>query len=139
MSLASNILAYTPLENPGVSDAVPYLTGFLVVLVTLAVLMGLCMAVSKILLQILPQPQPFAKSTAASANNDEITPEVLAMIAAAAAVQGNENVPPHIIAVITAAVATTIGKKQRIISIKPQNSSWGQAGRQQIHTSHNIR
>ena len=40
MSLASSILAYTPLKNPGVSDAVPYLTGFLVVLVTLTVLMG---------------------------------------------------------------------------------------------------
>jgi sodium pump decarboxylase gamma subunit len=122
MSLASSILAYTPLENPGVSDAAPYLTGFLVVLVTLAVLMGLCMAVSKILQQVMPAPaapQPVAKPAATAPVND--------------------GVPPEIIAVIAAAVATTVGKKQRIVSIKPQNSSWSQAGRQQIHSSHKIR
>ncbi len=114
MSLASSILAaYTPLENPGVSDAVPYLTGFLVVVVTLAVLMGLCMAVSKILQLVMPEPaapQPVARPAATTPVND--------------------GVPPEIVAVIAAAVATTVGQKQRIISIKPQNSSWSQAGRQ---------
>ena len=123
MSLASSILAaYTPLENPGVSDAVPYLTGFLVVVVTLAVLMGLCMAVSKILQLVMPEPaapQPVARPAATTPVND--------------------GVPPEIVAVIAAAVATTVGQKQRIISIKPQNSSWSQAGRQQIHSSHKIR
>lgn len=122
MSLASSILAYTPLENPTVSDAVPYLTGFLVVLVTLSVLMGLCMAVSKVLLLVMPAPaapQPMAKPAAKAPANDGISPEILAVIAAA--------------------VATTVGQKQRIVSIKPQNSSWSQAGRQQIHSSHNVR
>lgn len=122
MSLASSILAYTPLKNPGVSDAVPYLTGFLVVLVTLTVLMGLCMAVSKILQLVMPAPA---------------APQPVAKPAATAPV--NNGVPPEIVAVIAAAVATTVGKKQRIVSIKPQNSSWSQAGRQQIHSSHNIR
>lgn len=123
MSLASSILAaYTPLENPGVSDAAPYLTGFLVVLITLAVLMGLCMAVSKILQLVMPAPaapQPVAKPTAANPLND--------------------GVPPEIVAVIAAAVVATVGKKQRIVSIRPHNTSWSQAGRQQIQTSHNIR
>ena len=121
MSLDSSILAYTPLENPGVSDAVPYLTGFLVVLVTLAVLMGVCMSVSKILLKVQPEqaePKPVVKP-ASSATNDVV--------------------PPEVVAVIAAAVATTVGKKQRIVSIRPQNSSWSQAGRQQIHSSHNVR
>lgn len=121
MSLSSLLLSYTPLEKAGVSDAAPYLTGFLVVIVTLAVLMGVCMAVSKILQTFQPEPaapKPMAKPAANLAD---------------------DVVPPEIIAAIAAAVTTTVGKKQRIVSIRPQNSSWSQAGRHQIHSSHNVR
>lgn len=120
MSLALSILAYTPLEDPGMSDAAPYLTGFLVVVVTLSALMGVCMGVSKVLQQVMPEPaapKPVSKKAAPV----------------------DEGVPPEVIVVIAAAVAATVGKKQRIVSIRPQNSSWSQAGRQQIHSSHNVR
>jgi len=122
MSLASSILAsYTPIKDPGISDAAPYLTGFLVVLFTLAALMGVCMGVSKILKLVMPEP---------------VAPKPMARPAAAPV---NDGVPPEIVVVIAAAVAATVGKKQRIVSIRPKNSSWSQAGRQQIHSSHNIR
>jgi len=49
------------------------------------------------------------------------------------------NIPDHIIAVIAAAVYTALDDKHRIISIKPQDSSWEKAGRQAVLTSHRIR
>lgn len=48
-------------------------------------------------------------------------------------------IPAHIVAVIAAAVYSTLGDKQRIISIKPQDSTWEKAGRQTVLTSHRIR
>ncbi|MCP5537555.1 MAG: OadG family protein [Akkermansiaceae bacterium] len=124
MSLASSILASAAAESTSVSEAAPYLAGFLVVLVTLAALMGVCMAVSKILQALTPAPA---------------APAPVAKSAAPIAPVADDTVPPEVVAVIAAAVSTTLGGKPRILSIRPKNSSWSQAGRQQIQTSHNIR
>jgi hypothetical protein len=43
------------------------------------------------------------------------------------------------VAVIAAAISTVGGKKVRIVSIKPQSSSWEKAGRQSVLSSHRIR
>ena len=48
-------------------------------------------------------------------------------------------IPAHLIAVIAAAVYSALDDRHRIISIKPQNSSWEKAGRQAVLTSHRIR
>lgn len=128
MSFASLLLAYTPLENPGMSDALPYLTGFLVVVFTLTVLLTLCVAVSKILQQVMPEPvvtKPAVKPAPASPATE--------------ASPSSDGIPPEVVAVIAAATATVVDKTHRVISIKPQNSSWSQAGRHQHHVSHNIR
>ena len=122
MSFSSFLLTYTPIKNPGMSDALPYLTGFLVVVVTLAVLLTLCVFVSKVLQQLVPEP---------------VSPKPVARTTPAATANG--GIPPELVAVIAAATATVVGQTHRVISIKPQNSSWGQAGRSQHHASHNIR
>ena len=48
-------------------------------------------------------------------------------------------IPAHLIAVIAAAVYSALDDRHRIISIKPQKSSWEKAGRQAVLTSHRIR
>ena len=53
--------------------------------------------------------------------------------------QPGSAIPDHIVAVIAAAVYSALDDKHRIISIKPQDSSWEKAGRQAILTSHRIR
>lgn len=146
MSFASSLLAYTRLENPGMADTLPYLTGFLVVLVTLCVLLGLCVLIGKVLQQVIPEPvaskaivpKPTIKPAAVTSTDDDIPDEVVALIAAAASAV-HDSVPAEIVAVIAAATATVVGQTHRVISIKPHNSTWSQAGRQQLHTSHNIR
>ena len=49
------------------------------------------------------------------------------------------NIPDRLIAVIAAAVYSALDDKHRIISIKPQDTSWEKAGRQAVLTSHRIR
>ena len=127
-------------DGHDLSISLPYLMGFVVVVVTLAVLMGLCMGVGTILQRVMPDagvPKPILKPEAAPATTaDEISPEILAVLTAAAIASEPTS---EIATVIAAAAATMIDEPHRVISIKPQNSSWGQAGRQQIHSSHNIR
>lgn len=50
-----------------------------------------------------------------------------------------ERIAPEIVAVIAAAVHSAIGKGHQIVAIKPQDSNWGQAGRQSVLSSHKIR
>ncbi len=120
MNYALSILANTTVENPGIADALPYLVGFLVVLVTLAVLMGLCMLIGVIL------------------KNFETAPAAQPVVKRAPAVTKDDSIPPEVVAVIAAAVSTVAGSR-RIMSIKPRQSSWGQSGRQRVQSSHNIR
>ncbi|NWK54372.1 OadG family protein [Verrucomicrobiaceae bacterium N1E253] len=123
MTVIPNLLANAAGESKSLADAAPHLLGFFVVLGTLAALLGLCTLVSKILQRYQPEPaapKPVRKP-------------------AAAASPASDSISPEVVTVIAAAVAAVAGDKQRIISIKPQKSSWSQAGRHQHHTSHNIR
>jgi hypothetical protein len=50
-----------------------------------------------------------------------------------------DEIAPEIIAAIAAAVACYVNQSHRIISIKPQSTTWEKAGRQAVLTSHRIR
>jgi len=102
-------------------DALPHLAGMIMVMITLTILWGVCAFTAK-LIQILmppaaPTPVPVTEAVPTATN----------------------TIPPEIVAVIAAAVATAAGTKVRIISIKPQTSSWEKAGRQSVLGSHRIR
>jgi hypothetical protein len=58
----------------------------------------------------------------------------------AVAARPEANISPEIIAVIAAAVATISNHQPvRIVSIKPMSTSWERAGRHSVLTSHRIR
>jgi Na+-transporting methylmalonyl-CoA/oxaloacetate decarboxylase gamma subunit len=114
MSFVPFLLAAT------VSEALPHLLGFVVVITTLAALLGLCVTVSTIINKFMPAPVAAPRQV-----SKPRTPV-------------HDGIPEETVLVIAAAVAA-VAQKQRIVSIKPQSSSWSQAGRQQIHSSHNIR
>ncbi len=139
---AINIIAKYQVGDDGhdLSVSLPYLMGFVVVIVTLATLMGLCMGIGALLQRFMPElsAPKFATNPAATPAtvNAEISPEILTVLAAAAMASEPSDV---ITTVIAAAAATMIDEPHRIISIKPQNTTWSQAGRQQIQSSHNIR
>lgn len=128
-------------DGHDLSISLPYLMGFVVVLVTLIILMGLCMGIGAILQRVMPNAgvtTPIFKPAvvATPAIDGEISPEILAVLTAAAMASEPTD---EIATVIAAAAATMVDEPHRIISIKPQNTSWSQAGRQQIHSSHTIR
>lgn len=118
------ILAVATKTTVSVMDALPHLAGMLMVMITLTILWGVCAFTAKLIQILMPPvartaPAPAAKVPPAAAEIDAI--------------------PPEIVAVIAAAVATTTGKQVRILSIKPQTSSWEKAGRQSVLSSHRIR
>lgn len=109
-------------------DAVPHLAGMLMVMVTLALLWGVCAFTAKMVQIFLPEEKAAAPVQAAK-------PKPAAAPSAASA-----GIAPEIVAVIAAAVATIAGQQAvRIVSIKPMSSSWERAGRQSVLTSHRIR
>ncbi len=118
------------LSSTSVLDTLPHLAGMLMVMVTLTILWGVCAVTAK-LVQILT---PASKSATAPAPAPakpaarEAKPEPRADVIA-----------PELVAVIAAAVATTLGQKVRIVSIKPSSTQRERAGRQSVLTSHRIR
>lgn len=108
-------------------DALPHLAGMLLVILTLAVLWGLCELVAKLVRILMPAP-------AAAAPVEKLAPPLsLAPVA-------EDGIRPELVAVIAAAVATVTGQNHRIISIKRQSTShWEKAGRHSVLTSHRIR
>ena len=141
---ALNLIAKYNVGDDGhdLSISLPYLMGFLVVVLTLATLMGLCMGIGVLVQRFAPEettPKPATRLTPASAETtDEISPEILTVLSAAAATMNDQ--PSDVIStVIAATVATMINEPHKVISIKPQDSSWSQAGRQQVLSSHNLR
>ena len=115
------LLAVEAAAKPTVSDALPHLMGFVVVLVTLTVLWGVCALIGTILQKVAPPATGIlTKAVPAKAPDDgAITRETLVVIAAA--------------------VAAVTGKPRRIISIQPHHPAWSQAGRQEILSSHKVR
>ena len=114
-------LALVDKVHVSVLDALPHLAGMLMVMITLTILWGVCAFTAKVIQVLMPAaapaPAPAAKAVPAAA----------------------ETIPPEILAVIAAAISTVGGKKVRIVSIKPQSSSWEKAGRQSVLSSHRIR
>ena len=126
-------------DGHDLSISLPYLMGFVVVVATLAILMGLCMGIGSILQRVMPEAgatKPILKPAATPAVDGDISPEILAVLTAAAMASEPTD---EIATVIAAAAAAMIDEPHRVVSIKPQNTSWSQAGRQQIQSSHNIR
>lgn len=111
-------------EKTTIADALPHLAGFLVVLVTLAVLWGICAITGKVISSSFPQQEPPAKPAKPSAPPAEASEDAIS---------------PEILAVIAAAVHATVGPRRRIVSVHRHNPAWNQAGRQQILQSHQIR
>lgn len=95
-----------------------HLVGFLVVLLALAILWGLTVLLGKVLgtrkIAVAPV-QPAVESIGSPGDQDED------------------------LVVVAAAVAQMLSDRHRVVSIRPQSSSWGQQGRRDIHASHNIR
>lgn len=127
-----SIIAARLVGNTTVSDTLPYLMGFVLVLLTLAALLLICASVGVLiklneLRKLTPEavaPKPVAKPVAqpvqpAKADDVLISPETFAIIAAA--------------------VEVAAGKPRRILSVEPLNPAWHSAGRQNIHSSHQVR
>ena len=120
---AISILADVDKVHVSVLDALPHLAGMLMVMITLTILWGVCALTAK-LIGILTPPAAAAPVPAPAAKAEPAT---------------SDAIPPEIVAVIAAAVATVAGNRVRIVSIKPQSSSWEKAGRQSVLSSHRIR
>jgi Na+-transporting methylmalonyl-CoA/oxaloacetate decarboxylase gamma subunit len=110
-------LALVDKVHVSVLDALPHLAGMLMVMITLTILWGVCAFTAKLIQVLMPPAAPAAEAGQAAA----------------------DTIPPEILAVIAAAISTVGGKKVRIVSIKPQSSSWEKAGRQSVLSSHRIR
>ena len=109
-------------HSHSVSAALPHLLGMLLVIITLAVLWGVCVLSATLIRTFVPEapaPAPVKASPKPEAPPTGPTPEI--------------------IAVISAAVASVTGGSHRIVAIKPQSSSWSKAGRQSVLSSHKIR
>ena len=111
------------------------MTGMLVVMITLAVLWGVCAFTAKMVEIACPDKTSVKPLTA------PVAPlEPIARTSASAGVPDDSRIAPEIVAVIAAAVATaTRNQAVRIVSIKPMSTSWERAGRQSVLTSHRIR
>lgn len=123
------ILAAGTKAHVSVLDALPHLAGMLMVIVTLAILWGVCAFTAK-LIQILTPARKTSPAHAPAASDAAITKPARVEPA---------GIAPEIVAAIAAAVASVTGPQYRIIAIKPQSSSWERAGRQSVLTSHRIR
>lgn len=132
MPAIPTLLANAAGESHSFADAVPHLLGFVVVLATLFTLLKLCTLVSKILQYLESTPEP--------PKPEDLAAAIVAATPTRASSTGDDSISPEILAVIAAATAAVVGHQaHRVVSIKPQNSSWSQAGRHQLQASHNIR
>lgn len=120
-----------------VMDALPYLSGMLMVMISLALLWGICVITAWLVRVAMPDKIPSQQSAPAADPHTSLPAAPAPQPPAPAA---DAAIPPEIIAVIAAAVASVTGnRKVRIVSIKPMSTSWERAGRQSVLTSHRIR
>lgn len=120
------VLAAEVASKATVSDAFPHLLGFVVVLVTLTVLWGVCVLIGAILKKVTP-PAAVAPPKTAPAKT------------APAKALDDGSITRETLVVIAAAVAAVTGTRRRIISIQPHHPAWSQAGRQEVLSSHKVR
>lgn len=115
-----------------VMDAAPHLAGMLMVMAVLTILWGICAVTAKLIQALLPGATPHPAGGASQPAADRLIQRLLPE-------DTSDDITPEMVAVIAAAVATAIGPRHRIISIKPLSSSWERAGRQSVLSSHRIR
>lgn len=114
---------------------------FAEVVVALAVLAGACYltgvltkrSVMATLAATASAPAPAPASAPVAA------PAPTALARSAAQPDPAEAIAPETVAVIAAAVEAVMDSNYKIVAIKPQDSNWGQAGRQSVLSSHKIR
>lgn len=104
------------LEN--LIQATEHLVGFLIVLMALTLLWGATALMGKLFAAFAPKAEAKPAPMAAFATSEEEDEDLV---------------------VVATAVAQMLDERHRIVSIRPQASSWGQQGRREIHASHNIR
>jgi Na+-transporting methylmalonyl-CoA/oxaloacetate decarboxylase gamma subunit len=119
------ILAVAEKTHVTPMDALPHLLGMLMVLFTLTVLWGVCALTAKLIKTFMPETLAPAPKPAPAAIPDPLVP--------------TQDITPEIVAVVAAAVATVTGRAHRIVSIKRQSTGWEKAGRQSVLSSHRIR
>ena len=107
-------------------QASEHLAGFVIVVTALCLLWGLTAVMGKLF-----APRPAGKGGAAPAATP--APATSSKATDASAIGDDDLV------VIAATVARLLDERHRIVSIRPQASSWGQQGRRDIHASHRIR
>lgn len=130
----TSTLALQPIaQSHSIVDALPYMMGMLMVMVALAILWGICAATGWLTCRLMPKARPEPAEGPAKAMQPAIEAQAKGLT------EDPNEISPEILAVIAAAVATTVGKSHRIISIKPMSTSWERAGRQSVLTSHRIR
>lgn len=82
-----------------------------------------------------PKPAPKPAAPAAPAAT-EPTPVQVAALAAGIFNAARSNITPEVIAAIAAAVKVTVGHEVRILDIKPVSTTYAQSGRASIMSSH---
>ncbi len=102
----------------------PYLMGLLALIISLVAI-----------IQVAGLRRDFSQSTTPATARPASAPA--ARLASAA--PASDGISPETVAVIAAAVHSVMGASARIVAIKPQDSNWGQAGRQAVLLSHKIR
>lgn len=83
-----------------------------------------------------PKPAPKPAAPAAASAATEPTPVQVAALAAGIFNAARSNITPEVIAAIAAAVKVTVGHDVRILDIKPVSTTYAQSGRASIMSSH---
>ena len=127
----------------GTFDHLALFVGKLVIVASL-IWSGFCL-LSYLLRRSAPQTKPAAVPAAVPVTPVAVTPVAVTPVptpvpvAAPVAASAEAAIPAAIVAVIAAAVQSMLDEKHKIISIKPQDSSWEKVGRQAVLSSHRIR
>ncbi len=136
------MLLLAQMDNPGVIEALKYLNGFLLVMLTLGALWGVTVLLGSFFTRKKPKHEAFKAARVENEDEAEQRRQAIATAAAIAAITSNPHVkvPPHLVAVITASIHSVLhGRKHRIVSIRPSQSHWSAEGRRQIFASHRVR
>jgi hypothetical protein len=104
----------------------PYLMGLLALIISLVAI-----------IQVAGLRRDFSQSTTPATSPSAAASAPVARLASAA--PASDGIAPETVVVIAAAVHAIMGASAKIVAIKPQDSNWGQAGRQSVLSSHKIR
>ena len=114
-------------------EALESLTGFVIVMLALAVLWGLTAMTGRLFIARA------AREATAKAAPAPVPEPVIAASGAASDRGSSDDELDDDLVVIAAAAASLLSAAHRIVSVRPVDSSWGRQGRRDIHASHRIR